>query len=453
MRVVFVGLSEPQSPYSPPIAALSAAVRAAGHESVFLGFPLASRVCDASDAIARAGGDVVAITMMSRDWPGVRSLLPLVKASTGAFTVVGGYHATLAARQVAECEAIDAICIGEGEVCFPALLDQLERSERPRTFPGMWLRGDGGFAPPLPPAAPALDIASLPLWDHQVLGGVDRLLDHGVNIFGDSRDRFLPWRASRGCPYDCTFCSAPRWGSAAGYDSKGARNVWPVDDLCRNLAAVRDRHHPDGFEFWDEHFPVDLDWLRDLAREYPRRVGLPFRAEMHPSAATRGRLALLAAAGCVLFHCGVEEGDPLYRRRVLNRRSSDEVLARVFDDARSLGLATSASVMVACPGETPAQMEATLTLLRHLRPDHLFWSKYHPLPGTALGDPVAPPPAADLDRFDDYRRLALLVDPRCLDDEAHAELFGRFDALKRELADARSRREVARRVDTPPTSQ
>ena len=198
MKVVFVALSEPQSPYSPPVAALSAAVRAAGHESVFLGFPLASRVRDASEAIAAAAGDVVAVTMMSRDWPGVRSLLPLVKGATGAFMVVGGYHATLAARQVAECAAVDAICIGEGEVCFPALLDQLERGEQPRTFPGMWLRGDEGFTPPLPPGAPALDIASLVPWDHEVLGGVERLLDHGVNIFGD-RDRFLPWRASRGC--------------------------------------------------------------------------------------------------------------------------------------------------------------------------------------------------------------------------------------------------------------
>ena len=106
-----MALSEPYSPYSPPIAALSAAVRAGGHESVFLGFPLASAVSDAADAVARAKGDVVAVTMMSRDWPGVRSLLRIVKARTGTFTVVGGYHATLAAREVAECSSIDAICI------------------------------------------------------------------------------------------------------------------------------------------------------------------------------------------------------------------------------------------------------------------------------------------------------------------------------------------------------
>jgi len=433
VRVVFVALSEPHSPYSPPVAALSASVRAAGHDSVFLGFPLASSVRDAADAIAREGGDVVAVTMMSRDWPGIRSLLPHVKA-TGAFTVVGGYHATLAARHVAESTAVDAICVGEGDVALPSLLERLDRSGTVSTFPGMWLRGDGGFTDAVPCGAPAKDIATLPRWDYDVLGGVDALLAHGVNIFGDRRDRFFPVRASRGCPYKCTFCSAPRWGSMAGYDEGGTRNVKPVDLVCDELGELRDRHHPDGFEFWDEHFPIDIEWLGELAREFPRRVGLPFRAEMHPNAATRERLELLARAGCSLFHCGVESGDADFRRGVLKRHSTDAVLTRVFDDARSLGITTSASVMMGCPGETAAQIATTISLLRQLRPDHIFCSKYQPLPGTVLGDGAEFGPPAELERFDDYRSWPLMLDARCLDTTADPELFARFDALRQELA-------------------
>jgi anaerobic magnesium-protoporphyrin IX monomethyl ester cyclase len=434
MKVVFVALSEPYSPYSPPVAALSAAVRAVGHETAFLGFPLATSVRDAAEAIAAADADVVATTMMSRDWPGVRSLLPKVKASSRAFTVVGGYHATLAPRQVADCAAIDAICIGEGEIALPALLDRLAAGHAASTSPGMWVRGPLGFVDPVPPGAPGQDIAALPRWDYDVLGGVDALLAHGVNIFGDRRDRFLPIRGSRGCPYKCTFCSAPRWGSTAGYDASGVRNVKPVELLSEELAELRDRHHPDGFEFWDEHFPLDTDWLEELAREYPRRVGLPFRAEMHPNAASRERLELLARAGCVLFHCGVESGDAAFRRNVLKRHSTDALLVRVFDDARALGMATSASVMMGCPGETVANIESTLTLLRRLQPDHVFCSKYQPLPGTALGDGATPGPAVDVESFDAYRRDPLAIDPRCLPGDSEPELFARFEALRQELA-------------------
>lgn len=434
MRVVFVALSEPYSPYSPPIAALSAAVRAAGHEPVLLSLPLATTVASAAERIAQAHGEVVAVTMMSRDWPGVRSLLPRVKASGHPFTVVGGYHATLAARDVATCTAVDAIGIGEGELALPALLDRLAEGAPGSSFPGMWIRGPRGFEEPIPSGHPGPDIAALPAWDYEVMGGVGALLDHGVNIFGDRRDRFLPVRASRGCPYDCTFCSAPRWGDAAGYDERGVRNVKPVDALCTELAALRDAHDPDGYEFWDEHFPIDLAWLRELATEYPRRVGRPFRAEMHPSAASRERLELLARAGCVLFHCGVESGDADYRRRVLRRHSTDETLVRVFDDVRALGMETSASCMMGCPGETVQQVEATLTLLRRLRPDHVFCSKYQPLPGTVLGDEAVPGPVVELERFDDYRRHVLAVHAGCIPGNDEPELFARFDALKSELA-------------------
>jgi hypothetical protein len=104
--------------------------------------------------------------------------------------------------------------------------------------------------------------------------------------------------------------------------------------------------------------------------------------------------------------------------------------------------------MVACPDETPAQMEATLSLLGRLRPDHIFCSKYHPLPGTRLGEIATVSPPGDLQRFDDYRTVAgWLVDPRCLDDGEHAELFARFDALKQELAARKAGTSVDRAAD------
>jgi len=433
LKVVFVTLSEPHSPWSPPVAALSGAVRAAGHETAFLGFPLASAVRDAAQAIAAAKGDVIAVSFFSRDWPGVRSLLPQVKALTGKYIVAGGYHATLAPQDVASCSAVDAIGIGEGERALSRLLDTLAIGGTPSTFPGMWVRGPAGFTDPLPRGAPERDIATLPAWDYEVLGGIDHLLAAGVNIFGGKRDRFLPVRAGRGCPYDCTFCSAPRWGAAAGYDDEGVRNVKPVDALCAELARIRDAHRPAGYEFWDEHFPVDTNWLEEFSREYPVRVGLPFRAEMHPSAATRTRLERLAASGCVLFHCGVEAGDPEYRRRVLGRRPGNAVLLRVFDDARALGMTTSASVMVAGPEETTQQIAMTIELLRQLRPDHMFVSHYQPLPGTLLGDRATRRPPVDVERFDDFRRTPIIGDDRCLNSEDFEDLFRRFEDLKNEL--------------------
>ncbi len=455
-KVLFVFFNHPPTPFNSSIAALAAVAREAHVPRAALSIPLTSTVAEAAARIDAEAADVIAVTAMTRDWPAARAVLERVDPS--AFRVVGGYHASLAPRDVAICDAVDAIGIGDGERPLARILaDGPPRA----SIPGLWVRGpSGAFEGDPPPPDPEPDIARLPHYDYEVFGDVGAMLDRGINTFGALADRFLPTRASRGCPYRCAYCSAPAWGRVAGH-AGAARNVRPVAHLCDELAALRDRHAPDGFELWDEHFPVDLAWLRELADVYPRRVGLPFKVEMHPSAATRERLELLAAAGCALFHCGVEAGDATLRRETLNRRTPDAVLERVFDDCRALGIATSASVMTALPGETLAQARATVALLRRLRPGSFMWSTYMALPFTPLGDRAIeawPSPARE--RLDDWASPPTRTPSAMRDEEralVHAELRALQDELVRDAAaghDAPRPRPVAvpedrRRADPP----
>ncbi|MEZ4385711.1 MAG: radical SAM protein [Nannocystaceae bacterium] len=441
MRVVLLFFTDPPRPFSSSVAALAPIVRAAGHEpiayEVFRRRPI-DAVADELEALAP---DVVGVSAMTRDWPGARALIERLRARArgdggrGPFIVVGGYHASLGAADVAASEAVDAIAIGDGERPLTALLRDLAGGRAPTTGPGLWVRGDGGLVGPPPAADPEPDLAALPRWDYDVFGEFAEILRGGVNTFGPHVDRYLPTRASRGCPFSCAYCSAPRWGRLQGFQAgaQGRRNVRPVAHLCDELAALRERYDPEGFEFWDEHFPPQLDWLREFAAVYPRRVGLPFKVEMHPNAATRERLELLAAAGCALFHCGIEAGDAGLRVDVLNRRTSDERLQRLFDDCRDLGLATSASLMTMLPGETRAQMRATTGLLRRLRPGSFMWSTYQALPGTTLGDAATeswPGPARE--RFDDFDDPPSRT-PARVDEGERRETFRELAALQDEL--------------------
>lgn len=426
MRVLFVFFTDPPRPFSASVAALSAVVRARGHEPRALEVVRRRSIAAVAAEIAAHAPDVLAVSTMTRDWPGARALLE--RLGGRPYVVVGGYHPSLAPADVAACAAVDAIAVGEGERPLAALLDALAAGRRPATRPGLWVRGARGFEGPVPGADPVPDIADLPRWDYEVFGGVRRIVGEGVNTFGPHTDRYLPTRASRGCPFTCAYCSAPQWGRQQGYAAAGRRNVRPVAQLCDELAELRDRDAPEGFEFWDEHFPLDVEWLREFSRTYPHRVGLPFKVEMHPNAATRERLGLLAAAGCALFHCGVEAGDADLRREVLRRRTSDARLQQVFSDCRELGLATSASLMTMLPGETRTMTRATVDLLHRLRPGSFMWSTYQALPGTRLGDAaVAAWSGPARERFDDYDEPPSRTPPR-VSEEERRETF-------RELAD------------------
>jgi anaerobic magnesium-protoporphyrin IX monomethyl ester cyclase len=442
VRVLLLFFTDPPRAFSSSVAALSAIVREAGHEPLALEVHRKLEIDRVVAHIDKLAPDVVGVSTMTRDWPGASALLMRLKSNP--YVVVGGYHASLAPRDVASCAAVDAICIGEGERPMTALLAALAAGERVlASQPGLWVKQAAGWIDPIPGADPVPDIASLPFWDYEVFGEVAQIIESGINTFGPHADGYLPTRAGRGCPFTCAYCSAPRWGKLQGFADREKRNTRPVAHLCDELAGLRDRHAPEGFEFWDEHFPLDVAWLRELATEYPRRVGLPFKVEMHPSAASRERLELLREAGCVLFHCGIEAGDESFRREVLNRRTPDAKLQQVFDDCREIGLETSASLMTMLPGETRRNTSSTTALLHRLRPDSFMWSTYHPLPGTVLGDAaVAQWPGPARERFDDYDDVHTLTPPR-VDSVERAETFRELGELQSQLVVLAARRKGA----------
>ncbi|MFT5354478.1 MAG: anaerobic magnesium-protoporphyrin IX monomethyl ester cyclase [Polyangiales bacterium] len=438
-RVLFVFFTDPRRAFSSSVAALSAVVSAAGHEPEALEVFREYSIEDVAAHIDALNPDVLAMSCMTRDWPGAHALVDRLKTDT--LVLVGGYHASLAPLEVAECEGVDAICIGEGERPVTRLLDLLSRGEPLQTFEGLWVRSSNtGWEGDPPQADPEPDIAALPPWDYEVFGSVPDAIEAGINTFGPLIDEYLPTRAGRGCPFTCAYCSAPRWGKLGRYSESSRRNTRPVTHLCAELASLRDRYQPEGFEFWDEHFPIDLKWLEEFAEVYPKMVGLPFKVEMHPNAATRPRLALLKKAGCSLFHCGIEAGDEAFRRGVLNRRTTDARLAAVFDDCRELDLETSASLMTMLPGETREQMKATTDLLHRLKPGSFMWSNFHPLPGTVLGEAGVehwPMPARAT--FSDYDQVKTSMPP-AVNAQERAETFAELGALQHQLVQIAAKR-------------
>ncbi len=382
MRIAFLHVHDRFTPFSTATAAISGAVRDLGHEHVLCGIELGTTVDGAVERLSALRPELVAASFMSRDFLPISRVVREVRARTGAYTVAGGYHATLDATGVAAAGAFDAIGIGEGERAFRRVVEAVGAGGRPETSPGLWAAQRGVFVGGPPPSDREPDIAALPPWDYELFGDVvTRSSMHGYVL----KDRFAPLRASRGCPFDCTYCSNPAWKQVNELDAGGARNVRPVEQVIEEACRLAERFGAEGFEFWDEHFPVDVRWIAALAEAWPARVGLPFRVEMHPNTATPERLALLAKAGCVLMQYGVEAGDERLRRSVLKRRTSDAAYERVFAATRALGMATSASVMLAMPGETYEMGLASLALIRRLRPDYMSYAAYAPLPRTELG--------------------------------------------------------------------
>ena len=133
--------------------------------------------------------------------PHVPEIVDLAKATKirfpDIFICVGGHSASFTAASIIEhgAGAIDCVLKGEGEAGMPMLLAAIEAGHDPVTVPGaVTADGEGpppGFVHSLDDLTPARD-----------------LLRHRRKYFLGTLDPCATIEFSRGCPWDCSFCSA-----------------------------------------------------------------------------------------------------------------------------------------------------------------------------------------------------------------------------------------------------
>lgn len=184
------GLAEPLS-----LEMLAGSLR--GHETRILDMRLEP---DLEGVLQRFEPQIVGAGCYATGVYTVRNLMRRVKAcSRDAFTVAGGHHASLIPADFAD-EAIDAVCVGEGEDTLRELADAGDRGADPACVRGLALRRPDGTLRPTG-KRPLLDLDALPFPDRSL---VRRYRQH---YFRGSWRPIASLSSERGCPYRCDFCS------------------------------------------------------------------------------------------------------------------------------------------------------------------------------------------------------------------------------------------------------
>jgi hopanoid C-3 methylase HpnR len=174
------------------------AVRQAGHEVQLIDLQVEDHAAY-HRMVERWRPDVVAFSC--NYLPHVPEIVDLAKETKArfpkTFICVGGHSASFTAPSIiAHGEgAVDCVLKGEGEAAMPLLLDVVEGGGDPITVPGaVTADGEGpppGFVHSLDDLTPARD-----------------LLRHRRKYFLGTLDPCATIEFSRGCPWDCSFCSA-----------------------------------------------------------------------------------------------------------------------------------------------------------------------------------------------------------------------------------------------------
>lgn len=181
----------------------------------------------------------------------------------GIPVVIGGPHATLMPEEVAG--HADAVVVGEGELVWPHVLSDCEKGRLARTYRSERL--------------PDLHKMPPPRWD--LIKG--RVYGKGVSI------------ATRGCPFDCDYCSIP-----AMYQRRMRRR--PISEIVEEVRRMPGR----ALVFWDDNIGANRQYAKELF-EAIAPLGRWWTSQAtHDVAFDDEFLALAARSGCKALFLGLE---------------------------------------------------------------------------------------------------------------------------------------------------
>lgn len=383
MRVLLVNpylLSEDEResrsfhPY-PPMGPLyvAAALRQEGHQVEFLDATFEPSIDMVVDAVRRSDASVVGVytTFLNR-----RNALKVGKAARdrGAFSVAGGPDANVEPAVYLE-EAFDAVAMGEGEVTAQQLLTVLGQGGEWQGMSGLaWLEDDHVETGPARSTIVDLDTIEFPARD---LADIDLYARRWRERHGHFA---LSVMSSRGCPYNCAFCSRPVFGRKVRRRS--------VANVIEELREIRHVHGADRVRFADDILPLDREWMMDLL-EAIREEGLDLEFECLARAdlVDEEMLRVMADVGFKEVFYGVESGSDNVLGAMDKGQTREQVL-RATTLTREAGMIQHWFIMFGYPGETVDDVEQTLEMVLDVAPESISTTVAYPIKGTPLYEGV-----------------------------------------------------------------
>jgi anaerobic magnesium-protoporphyrin IX monomethyl ester cyclase len=206
---------------------------------------------------------------------------------------------------------------------------------------------------------------------------MERYLAEWQKRTGERRAAVL---TSRGCPFDCSWCSKPTFGRTYRQQSPAR--------VVEELMALQARYRVDYVRFCDDVFGISRPWIDELIRRMSEaELDLQFECLARVDLLKPDLLHSLREVGLARVYVGVESGSQKMLD-LMNRGTKLHQVERTAAALRAEGIRQFWFLMLGYPGETLEDIEATLRLFRKFSPEEYSVSIAVPIPGTRFHQTV-----------------------------------------------------------------
>jgi len=359
------------------IACLSAALKERGHQTSLAHFLKMPTRVEFAKEIHRHNPELLAFSYTEEDIDEVMQLLLFAgKDFDHLPNISGGAYPTLCPQEAINFEGANMICIGEGEGPLVELTERMQAGKPYDDIPSLWVRkADGVVKNNIMPMEEDLD--NLPVMDFELFN-FERLRT------GKGHFSRLYFKASRGCPFNCSYCANHALKSNYPNKDKFVRFYSPERTIQMLEAILHANPKLQSVQFADDILPLRKEWFREFIEKYRRRIGLPFRCYVHLSLLSEETVRLLRSAGAYRVSCGIESANKRVREEIFNRRISNERMMKSLRLLKKGGLQIHGSCIIGTPTERPAEIWETLKFFAEAPIDIPIASILNPYEGTEI---------------------------------------------------------------------
>jgi anaerobic magnesium-protoporphyrin IX monomethyl ester cyclase len=243
--------------------------------------------------------DVVLISFLTPVAISAYALVDEVKSmDPSIFTVIGGPHATALPAEAFECSQCDSVVAGEGEQTALELIRALEQKENIEAVNGIvWKKGSEIIYNPPRQFIEPLDSIPYPARDL-----VDIKRYRGWFYIKNPPE--TTFTMSRGCAYNCNFCSNGVWKS-----STPALRFRSPAKIVDEMQSLKEQGFNSLFDTSDE-FNNNLDHAVAICREMlNRNLKISWRTSLRAHPISEELVRLMAETGCWWVQLGIESGN------------------------------------------------------------------------------------------------------------------------------------------------
>ncbi len=351
--------------------------------------------------ICSYGTDFVGFTCYDFNYYYVRLLSQAVKKISPSTTiVVGGPTASSSDDLIMrDCPFIDACFRGEAEISvFEALSQPHGKWDQVRSLTfrsnGKIIRTESRDIITSGTRGAELDVLPSPF----LLNIIDKKWVESTSIMPGALSIMFGTLSSRGCPFNCTYCSFPQVSTRkVRYHS--------IERIIAEMEIIRElwnKYSPAALlrwvSFYDDCFNVNIKRAKQLCQALvSAKIRLPLWADLHAQHIDEELIQLMRQAGFISFNIGLESGSPEVLRNICKVRSgsmSDKSLKRektflsnvsqAVQWTKQEKISVSVSIIQGLPGEQKAEANKTMRFLEQLPVDFYFHNYLKIFPGTQL---------------------------------------------------------------------